>query len=387
MQEKNTVQSGRPKAVCISCFNEYTTRMRLVREVIEERGFDCVYITSDFSHGHKAYEQVSIPKSIVIHAKPYQKNLSVQRLRSHYCFAKEAFKAVRKIDPELVFVMIPPNSLAYQAKKYKKKHPNTKIILDLYDLWPETFPNSKAKQLLKIPFSLWGNLRNRGLYAADLITTECMLYQSVLAKYLEGKKARFLPVCRPAVTATGEYHLSENELSICYLGSINNIIDIPTIAKTLGELTQYKKVTLHIIGDGESRQTLIDAVQARGVSVEFHGKIFDSQAKQAIFDRCHFGINIMKSSVCVGLTLKSLDYFAGGLPILNTIRGDTEAIVKQYHIGYQICEESLAETAKQIADLPMTEFVQMREQTVRCFCENFSEDQFLLRVQNILEDV
>lgn len=387
MQEENTMHNCRPKAVCISCFNEYTTRMRLVREVMEMQGFDCTYITSDFSHGPKAYENVSISNSIVIHAKPYQKNLSVQRLRSHYCFAKEAFKEVEKLNPDLVFSMIPPNSLSHQARKYKKKHPNTKIILDLYDLWPETFPNSKAKQLLKIPFSFWGNLRNRGLRDADLITTECMLYQSVLADHLKGKKTRFLPVCRPAVTATGEHHLSETELEICYLGSINNIIDIAMISKTLGELNQHKKVTLHIIGDGESRQNLIDSVEARGVSVVFHGKIFDSAAKQQIFDRCHFGINIMKSSVCVGLTLKSLDYFAGGLPILNTIGGDTESIVEEYGIGYQIREESLQKTAKEIADLSVSELAQMRERTVRCFCENFSEDQFVSRVKKILEDV
>ena len=387
MQEEYTVRQTRPKAVCISCFNEYTTRMRLVREVMEERGFDCTYITSDFSHGHKSYEEVSIPNSIVIHAKPYRKNLSAQLLRSHFCFAKKAFDEVRKLNPELVFVMIPPNSLAQQAKKYKKKHPNTKIILDLYDLWPETFPNSKAKQLLKIPFSIWGSLRNQGLHDVDLITTECMLYQSVLANHLEGKRARFLPVCRPSVTATGEYRLSDRTLEICYLGSINNIIDIPTIAKTLGELNRYKKVTLHIIGDGESRQALVDSVEACGVSVIFHGKIFDSQEKQKIFDQCHFGINIMKSSVCVGLTLKSLDYFAGGLPILNTIGGDTEQIVAKYHIGYQIREASLEDTAKEISELSMEDFVQMREATVRCFCENFSEDQFMSRVRNILDEV
>lgn len=37
----------------------------------------------------------------------------------------------------------------------------------------------------------------------------------------------------------------------------------------------------------------------------------------------------MKTSVCVGLTMKSLDYYAGGLPIINTIAGDTYEYAKK----------------------------------------------------------
>ena len=75
-------------------------------------------------------------------------------------------------------------------------------------------------------------------------------------------------------------------------------------------------VTLHIIGDGESKQELIDAAKAGGATVEYHGKIHDPQDKQDIFDKCHFGLNIMKS-VCVGLTMKSIDGFLS--PIINNI--------------------------------------------------------------------
>ena len=61
--------------------------------------------------------------------------------------------------------------------------------------------------------------------------------------------------------------------------------------------------------------------------------------------------------------------------------------MKQYRIGYQIRKESLEKTAREIADLSVSEFIQMRDRTVRCFCENFSEEQFISRVKKILEDV
>ena len=43
---------------------------------------------------------------------------------------------------------------------------------------------------------------------------------------------------------------------------------------------------------------------------------------------------MMKSNVCVGLTMKSVEYLAFGLPILNTIRGDTWDLVEKEKVGY-----------------------------------------------------
>ena len=40
----------------------------------------------------------------------------------------------------------------------------------------------------------------------------------------------------------------------------------------------------------------------------------------------------MKDSVFVGLTMKSIDYFEAGLPILNTIKGDTWKFVDELGI-------------------------------------------------------
>ena len=49
-----------------------------------------------------------------------------------------------------------------------------------------------------------------------------------------------------------------------------------------------------------------------------------------------FCINIMKESVCVGLTMKSMDYFEYGIPLLNNIKGDTWKIIEKYGVGYNL---------------------------------------------------
>ena len=110
------------------------------------------------------------------------------------------------------------------------------------------------------------------------------------------------------------------------------------------------RVELHIIGDGEKRKALIDAAKAAGANVIFYGKVYDRTAKQMIMDQCHAGLNIMKKSVFVGLTMKSMDYFECGIPIINNIKGDTWQFVDEYGIGVNI-NQKVEITAGQILEL------------------------------------
>ena len=58
--------------------------------------------------------------------------------------------------------------------------------------------------------------------------------------------------------------------------------------------------------------------------------------------RCHFGFNLMKPDVCVGLTMKSVDYFRHDLPILNNIPADTAELVDREQVGLNVGEDTAA---------------------------------------------
>lgn len=365
------------KAVFISCFHEYPNRIRLVMEYLQEQGYTCTYITSDFHHVKKSRYQVDIPDCIQIPVRAYTKNLSVDRLLSHHLFARDAFREVERIAPDFLFVMVPPNSVASLAAKYKDSHPGVKLVMDIFDMWPETFPNSIIKQLLAWPFGKWGQLRNRALSRADLVTTECTLYHQILREYCQPEKLHTLHLAKESVRQEPAMENCTAGISLCYLGSINNIIDIPRISDIIQKMP--KPVYLHIIGDGERRQELIEKAETAGAEVVFHGKVFDPEQKQEIFNRCHYGLNIMKDSVFVGLTLKSMDYFDGGLPIINTIQGDTWELVENNPIGINYC-----------ADTDFAGDLQLPTATDKCrvkafFQENFSVAAFCTRLSQILQ--
>ena len=41
----------------------------------------------------------------------------------------------------------------------------------------------------------------------------------------------------------------------------------------------------------------------------------------------------------IGLTVKSIDYFEHGLPVINNIKGDTWSMIDKYNVGINISNE------------------------------------------------
>ena len=114
-----------------------------------------------------------------------------------------------------------------------------------------------------------------------------------------------------------------------------------------------------------------------GADVIFHGKIFQNEKKQDIFNKCHYGLNYMKNTVVVGLTMKSMDYFEAGLPIINNIHGDTWDIIANNKLGFN------SDNLSSIIDYDIS----LRKNVRNYFEDNFSVDAFERNIDNTLKAV
>ena len=83
----------------------------------------------------------------------------------------------------------------------------------------------------------------------------------------------------------------------------------------------------------------------------------------------------MKESVCVGLTMKSIDYFQHGLPIINNIPADTAELVEKYGVGVNIVD-GLSNLAIQVIQSGNNETINMRAKSLEVFRGNFSFGSF-----------
>ena len=329
------------KYIIINSSTNFEYRVDLIYEYLTEKGNDVTVLASDFIHSEKKKRAEARHPYELINTIPYKKNLSLRRLASHYDFSRKAYKRIKNEKTDLLYLMIPQNSNAKIGKWYKKRYPDTKIVMDIVDMWPESLP---VKGTDRWPFTIWANIRNKNLKYADVVVTECNYYQEKLKNWLYNKKTVTIPWLKRYREWNSKYEgTAEKEIAhvtpkkdrirLCYLGAINNIIDIDKICDLIHQIREKLPVELHIIGIGERKEEFKRAAESAGAKVTDHGPIYDENKKQEIMDECDFGLNIMKDTVCVGLSMKSIDYMAAGLPIINNLPGDINNIIKNGSIG------------------------------------------------------
>ncbi len=157
----------------------------------------------------------------------------------------------------------------------------------------------------------------------------------------------------------------------------------------LKAVNKRRRVRLCVIGDGESRDEFLKALSDAGISFIYHGAVYDEAKKQELLQACEWGLNIMKPTVRVGLTMKSIDYLANGLKLINSIEGDTREFVDKYGLGVNISEYAAKKTdgsyysdsweaaAERIASYSGAD----RDKIHEVFMENFSVEAMYSRMR------
>lgn len=356
-------------ATIISCFDNYNIRGKFIEEVLCELGYETLYLCSDFNHSSKKKFNIDRENALLISVPEYKKNLSISRIRSYCVFSKKVVKKLNELKPDLIYAIIPPNLLTKKLAKYKNKNKNTKLFFDVFDMWPESMPISP---LIKNTLVCWKNLRDKHLHCADNIITECDLYSKMLPSNLNYQTVYLCKNSRPI-----RYMGVNDTINFLYLGSINHIIDKDGIIRFLSKLNCKRKVCLHIIGRGESLQNFITLIEKANISCINHGVIYDEEKKDNIISQCHFGLNMYKKGLAIGLTMKSMDYFSRGLPLVNGNIADTSKIIDEYNCGYNVADKNIYD---KIASLTNSDWQILKQNTLKAYKENFSEEV----VKNIL---
>ena len=371
------------KALLISCYGFHDEiRLKYMESILREQGVQVKKVFSNFDHLNK--RRVSYKKTNIIEIKvpSYHKNISLKRLCSHMLFSYKLRKVLNQERPDLVIADIPPNTIGMSVAAYKKKNKSCKVIFDVMDLWPESFPES---MLMKLPLWFWKRIRTKALPQGDYVILECNHYKKFLKGSLREGKYSVLYLCKSPLKEKLQFFHQEETLNFCYLGSINNIIYISAIIEMLKAIQHKREVKLYLIGDGEKRDYFLNQLKVNEIPVEYLGLVFDDEVKHDILRRCHFGLNMYKDNIVVGLTMKSLDYFRVGLPIINMNIADTGVLVKEYQAGVDLTGDQWSKGIDELIELNSKEWKTMHENTYRMFHELFSEEIFIEKFRKVLE--
>lgn len=373
---------NKKKAVIISCFDWYEKRLKTISECLSQE-FDVTIILSDFDHIQKSEVSVKYAGCTYIHVKKYKSNLSLSRISSHIGFAECAYKKIKEIKPNLIYALVPPNYLAEKCIAYKSKNKECEVVLDIIDMWPESMPISRFKNT--IIYKKWKNMRNNSVAKADYVVCECNLYINELGDIIKCPSS-VLPLFK-SQTEEETIKVYEKIDCICdgkeklclgYLGSINSLIDISLIMEIIIELKKRYSVVVKIIGAGNTTEEFLATLKECDVEVEYNGKVFDELKKIEILSTCDYALNIMKESVKVGLTIKSIDYFSYGVPLINNIKEDTWNMIEQNDIGINYEGKSLIDKIR-INDK------ENHKRVFEFYQNNFSQSAFEFKVKKLID--
>ncbi len=286
---------------------------------------DVLLITSRFRHYDKSFRRhedarnasAERLKVILLDEPGYVKNVSLARLASHRTFVKNFERLLEGCRPhewDIVYSAYPLMATNLLLGRHKARL-GYKLIVDVQDVWPESF-SSVVPFLKKVPHKLlpFASRANRAYRCADALI-------AVSQTYLDRAKEANPNVPGETVyigtdfAAIAPPRFRSKTVRLFYLGTLSYSYDVETVCKGVRKLLDDgENVELHIMGGGPDLEKL---KQYENRAIKFYGYLPYSEM-MSIAKACDIAVNAIHSHAMQSVTNKLSDYMALQKPILNS---------------------------------------------------------------------
>ena len=336
-------------------------RTGLLAEALADAGHEVRWWSSTFNHPRKIQRHtgdVSLPvrpglRLEMLHAPGYRRNVGPARLAHHARIASKLARAFRHLaPPDVILASFPTPELVDAALTFGQDS-GVPVVVDVRDLWPDTYlravplaARNLGKQILARAYA-----RNRRIFSsADSVV-------AISPEYLDWAQQQGRPPdlrARDRVIYLG-YRRDEppadlddtaldslrrrgvnldRQLAV-FVGTFGTSYDLPTVVEAGRILARSGRSDLQIViaGDGEQAETL--QRQARGLDTVVLPGWIDRRELFALTARAMVGIAPYRADVTQGLPNKPFEYLAAGLPMLSSLPGELEPILRDEEVGRQ----------------------------------------------------
>ena len=122
--------------------------------------------------------------------------------------------------------------------------------------------------------------------------------------------------------------------------------DLETVIDPVREMPD---VELDLAGTGPKEAAL--RARAEGCArIRFHGYLGDEELR-ALLARADAGLVPMFDDSCVGVPYKLADYAAAGVPVINTLHGETERLLAEHGAGVTCAPSDVHALCTAVAEL------------------------------------
>lgn len=323
------------------------SRVLSVADIYNKNGIIPVIITANFDHiAKKKYKKSSddaLYETILINVPKYRKNLGVLRVISHIVFAfKVKSYFIRNISDYLfVYCTIPSTFAPFLLSRLCKRRKVT-FVLDVIDLWPESYFVffKKIDFLFKFFLFPWSLISRSTYRKSTLVIAGCKEYARYVSQFrkdiVEGyylgidlkRKEELLKQSTAIIPAK-----RNDEIWIGYGGALNNSYDFDVIISSfLSIQKQFVYAKLLFIGGGELEDYIKKIIEKFNINGMVTGLIPYPDFLTWL-SKCDIAINSFRENTLVVHSYKYNDYIATGCCILNNLKGETWSEVEEYGIG------------------------------------------------------
>ncbi len=338
-------------------------RYWLLARAFAAAGHDVTLWTSDFSHAHKAKRRLLHPQTqdfslVLIETPAYRRNIGFRRILSHRAFARRwREQAEKETPPDVLIVSMPPLALGKAALAYCQARgmERPRFIVDIQDAWPETFERIVPRWMLAPLRRLAGQIY-RG---ADAIVGVAARYVDLARSYGATSPMK---IFRLGIDRSGGGPIEDNRrhqepgTRLVYAGNMGASYDLATVIEAVKRMDG---VTLDLAGTGPDEARL-RGLAADCARIRFHGYLGETELR-TMLEASDAAVIPMFDAACVGVPGKLADYTAAGLPVLNTLHGETERLLADYDAGFTYSTGDVAAFRAAVAKLQTADADALRE--------------------------
>jgi len=324
---------------------------------LAEAGHDVTWYTSTFWHEFKRPRDTGAVRAaaealgyrVVFGQAPgYRRNVSVARLHDHAVLTRRLRRLWREGDhrPEVVLASLPPPGLVRAAAEWADRV-GARLVVDVQDLWPETFRRFWPPGfgwLHPVVFAGTARAAREAYRRASAVTAAARGYlehaQPFLAPATPAEVLHLgvdLAAFDAGVTPLAAFDLVKpaGRKWVFLGGAIRSYIDVPGLVAMMAVLRDRGRddVDLVVVAPPPSDEPVRRQMARRRVTnVLLLGyRPYDQYA--SIAAACDAAVLPHRPEALVFFPNRVFDYFAAGLPVLNTAAGEVADVLAEHDAG------------------------------------------------------
>lgn len=336
-------------------------RMKNIYLELKERGYDVTVLTSEPSYPNRnLYKDLSYwdDKKVeedIIRIQPKTRKYTRNLFRRLILYIEIAFRLILSIcrDKEkydYIFVSTPSIFIPIVGI-FAKKRKKAKLILDVRDLWPDSFVGIgffDSKIILKFAYKL-----ERIIYhAADhIIINSKGFFAYIKEKGIPPQKISFMP------NSLTEEELSmpmkkENSdvITVIYTGNIGLAQNIKKLVEVAEYLKEFKNIKFKIIGYGYKKNDISEAIEKNtlpNIQLITPKNRRDTLTEVMSADIAYVSL-VEEAAFNKVLPGKIIDYMSMSKPLIASVDGYAKEVIEEAGCGMVAKDRTVAELGELI---------------------------------------